>query len=604
MPDDEHTSSPGWVAHRPLVASHRHAFALVGAVVIVAAFFAEVRAVLPFPAWVAYVVALHLVAQWRRDALAVAGLASVVLTLLVLGIPPSGPHRNLLSSATGCVALAITGWLISRHANERHERAQLIEYAPVGLIAVEPGSGRIEFANAKTCELFGYSAEELKGQSLELLVPDRARESHRELRQRMPSMPIPHKMASAREVAARTRDGREIFVQVILNSWTVRGRTSVLAAVVDVTARRALEATSVRLEHELQAFIESMPAAVSMKSTDGRYLLANKHFAAIYGIPADGITGKTDQEIFPSELADVLHESDQLVMRASHETLSEDTVHRPDGTRVYSTIKFPLRNERNDVYATAAIALDITDRVEAQQQLARYARELERSNEDLQQFAYVASHDLQEPLRMVSGYCHLLSTRYKGRFDQDADEFLQFATEGAERMKRLIDDLLAYSRLGSRPTTPGDVSMDAVVADAIHNLQLAIAESEARIDVPPLPNLYGDRLRLVQLFQNLLSNALKFRGTSPPHIQIAAERSGEHWQFSVRDNGIGFNPAQADRIFLMFRRLHARGTYPGTGIGLALCRRIVEQHGGRIWAESAVGTGSTFVFTLRGGTGS
>lgn len=199
---------------------------------------------------------------------------------------------------------------------------------------------------------------------------------------------------------------------------------------------------------------------------------------------------------------------------------------------------------------------------------------------------------------MVSGYCHLLATRYKGQLDQDADDFLRFATEGAERMKHLVDDLLAYSRLGSLPSRLGDVDLAAVVSESTRNLQLAINDTGATIHIGSLPHLRGDHARLVQLFQNLLSNALKFVSEAPPVIRIEARPDGDAWAFRVIDNGIGFDGKQAERIFLMFRRLHPRGKSPGTGIGLALCRRIVEQHGGRIHAESSPGRGSTFHFTL------
>jgi light-regulated signal transduction histidine kinase (bacteriophytochrome) len=224
--------------------------------------------------------------------------------------------------------------------------------------------------------------------------------------------------------------------------------------------------------------------------------------------------------------------------------------------------------------------------------------ELARSNAELEQFAYIASHDLQEPLRMVSSYVQLLERRYKGRLDQDADEFIAFASEGALRMQRLINDLLAYSRVGTRGKTFEHVALEAVLSQALENLQLAIKEKNARIWHDPLPGAYGDSGQLAQVFQNLIDNAIKFRSDRPPEVQISASIEGNDCICSVRDNGIGIAPEFVGRLFTLFQRLHTRKEYPGTGLGLAICKRIIERHGGRIWVESRPAEGSTFYFSL------
>ncbi len=235
----------------------------------------------------------------------------------------------------------------------------------------------------------------------------------------------------------------------------------------------------------------------------------------------------------------------------------------------------------------------------ARQELERSVAELARSNEELQQFAYVASHDLQEPLRMVSSYTQLLGKRYKGRLDSDADDFIAFAVEGANRMQKLIQDLLAYSRVSRQRTEPETVSAETVMGHVLHNLRMALEESGAVVTHDPLPTLRVDERQLMQLLQNLVSNAIKFRGPDPLRIHVSAKRVGEEWLFSVRDNGIGIDAQYAERIFVIFQRLHTREEYPGTGIGLAICRKIVERHGGRIWVESELGKGATFYFTFR-----
>jgi signal transduction histidine kinase len=231
-------------------------------------------------------------------------------------------------------------------------------------------------------------------------------------------------------------------------------------------------------------------------------------------------------------------------------------------------------------------------------ELNKVTIELERSNQELLQFAYVASHDLQEPLRMVAGFTSLLERRYKDKLDRDAQEFIRFAVDGAVRMQKLIDDLLTYSRVGSHHIPFEAVDCNYLLDQAIINLRVAIEESHAVITRGNLPMVPCNGLQMIQLFQNLISNAVKFRGTDPPRIHIAAERRGEEWLFSFRDNGIGIDPQYHDRIFKIFQRLHSRDEYAGTGIGLALCMKIVELHKGRIWMESELGKGTTVYFTL------
>ena len=230
--------------------------------------------------------------------------------------------------------------------------------------------------------------------------------------------------------------------------------------------------------------------------------------------------------------------------------------------------------------------------------LDRHAQNLARSNADLEQFAYVASHDLQEPLRMISSYSGLLSQRYKDKLDTDAADFLGYITDGASRMQRLIQDLLAYSRAGSEDSDLVLVDCEEVLARVGSNLGLTIQESNAEVSHDPLPSVHGDFMQLCRLFQNLIGNAVKFRGDQPPQIHVGVESQGDHWLFSVRDNGIGISPHYKERIFTIFQRLHTKEEYPVTGIGLAICKKIVEKHGGNIYVESETGKGSTFYFTL------
>ena len=237
-------------------------------------------------------------------------------------------------------------------------------------------------------------------------------------------------------------------------------------------------------------------------------------------------------------------------------------------------------------------------RRQAEEDLARKADELVRSNADLEQFAYVASHDLQEPLRMVAAYTQLLAERYRGKLDEDADKFMGYASEGALRMQTLIQDLLAFSRVGRSGAACGRVDCDAAMEEVVLSLGPAIQESGAVVTHGALPAVWADRSQMTQVFQNLVGNAIKFRGKEPPAISVQAEKAGQHWLFSVSDNGIGIAPEYAENIFVVFQRLHARTEYPGNGIGLAICKKIIERNGGKIWVEAQAGHGSVFKFTM------
>lgn len=241
---------------------------------------------------------------------------------------------------------------------------------------------------------------------------------------------------------------------------------------------------------------------------------------------------------------------------------------------------------------------EIEERRLAEERLKKTLDDLARSNTELENFAYVASHDLQEPLRMISSYTQLLSKRYKGQLDEKADQFIEFTVDGAKRMQQLIHDLLEYSRVATRGKPFAPVETNEIIRTVLNNLQISIKKNNALITYDNLPLVQGDDIQLMQLFQNLISNSLKFKSNRTPEIAIRAEDKGSEWLFSVRDNGIGLDPQFKDRIFIIFQRLHEREEYPGTGIGLAVCKKIVERHGGRIWVESEPGEGAAFLFTI------
>lgn len=342
---------------------------------------------------------------------------------------------------------------------------------------------------------------------------------------------------------------------------------------------------------QLYAVVENSPSAIFTKGTDGKYQLVNQNYADLLGRTPEEIIGKTGAQILDRDMAEEIAREDEQILHEGRALVSERRIRRGDTEFILLSTKFPLYDSHDQLRGIGGIWTDISER-------AKLIEDLRRSNAELEQFAYVASHDLQEPLRMVSSYMQLLESRYKDKLDEDAQEFIDFAVDGAGRMQRLIQDLLAFSRVGTHGKAPEAVQSADALEVALSNLATAIEENQAEVQAGELPAVMADFNQLVQVFQNLVGNAIKFRGDDPPQVRIDALRRGGQIQFSVADNGIGFNPKHAERIFVIFQRLNNRAAYGGTGIGLAICKKIIERLGGRIWVESKEGHGSTFYFTL------
>ncbi len=346
----------------------------------------------------------------------------------------------------------------------------------------------------------------------------------------------------------------------------------------------------------------------------------------VYNSPSyERILGYTREQLEATSAFEQIHPDDrEKVKDAAAEAIRngvgqriEYRMRHGDGSwRCLESTASAILGEDGNVEKLVIVNRDITDRKLAEDalqehknhleelvatrtaELARKVEELAGSNRDLEQFAYVASHDLQEPLRMVASYTQLLAHRYRGKLDSDADEFIGFAVDGASRMQQLIEDLLSYSRLTTRGKALTWTQSETACNTAIRNLQESVKDSNAVVRVGSLPEVFADAGQLTALFQNLIGNAIKYREQRSPEIQVDARLRGQEWVFSVQDNGIGIEPQYFERIFQMFQRLHSRKDYPGTGIGLAACKKIVERHGGRIWVESRPGEGSTFFFTI------
>ena len=359
--------------------------------------------------------------------------------------------------------------------------------------------------------------------------------------------------------------------------------------------RRVEQLTRDALEFN-QKIVDNAPVGIALYDASGQCLRANDALAEIIGLRTDALVRQNFRELPSWQDSGLLALANDVLHRGITEGTELHLVSsagREIRTRVVMT-SLLARNEQH----LLAIFQDLTDRERAEEDLKRYAGALEQSNRELEHFAYVASHDLQEPLRKIASFSELLQRRYQGQLDESADRYLAFIIDGALRMRTLINDLLAISRVTTRGGAFALTDCTELLTQVLEDLEIAIRESKATITSDPLPTVSGDRTQLGQVLQNLIGNAIKYRSDSPPRIHVSARRKRSEWVISVRDNGIGIEPQYFERIFVIFQRLHTRTEYSGTGIGLALCRKIVERHGGRIWVESTPGQGSTFLFTL------
>jgi PAS domain S-box-containing protein len=462
----------------------------------------------------------------------------------------------------------------------------MVEAAPSGMVMIDH-AGCIVFANREVERLFGYPRDELIHRPIEQLLPPRYRDRHPAFRDAFFQAPETRAMGAGRELFGMRKDGTEIPVEIGLNPIETEDGMCVVASVVDISARR-------RAENHFRVAVESSPSGVVMVDQEGRMVLVNRETERLFGYARDELLGQPIEMLVPLPVrgahpdfrAGFLSHPEPRAMGAGRDLYGR----RKDGGEVPVEIGLtPVATEEGSFVIGSIV--DITERKNAE-------LELRRSNAELERFAYVASHDLQEPLRTVASYVQLLARRYRDRLDADANEFIDFAVNGAKRMQLLIEDLLAYSRVGTRGGSPVATDAGAAVDSALDGLRAAIQETGAAVTRDPLPSVVVDPAQFTQLITNLVGNAIKFRGTEPPRVHVGAVRDGDKWTFSVRDNGIGIDPQYFERIFVIFQRLHGREEYSGTGIGLAICQKIVERHGGRIWVESAPGQGAAFLFTL------
>jgi PAS domain S-box-containing protein len=414
------------------------------------------------------------------------------------------------------------------------------------------------------------------------------------------------------EYRMRHRNGSWVWVMARgkIYEHDESGRPSHMAGTItDVTVRHRMESAMRERERLLRAVLEAMPTSVLIADSRGTVTASNPaadelwHGAQHVGIERydvfHGWWADSGQAIEPHDWA--------LARAIEKRQTSRDEVieiEAADGQRkTLLNFAAPITDDRGQIEGAIAVAQDITHVMQLQKDLLRRSRELEDSNKELEQFAYAASHDLQEPLRKITSFVQLFARRYSDKVDKNAQEYIDIIVEGAQRMKSLIDDLLRYSRVTGGERAFTTVDLQQIFNGVRKDLELQLQETRTTIDADPLPVLTGDSSQLRALLQNLISNAIKFRSERAPHIEVRCRREGMQHVLSVSDNGIGIDPKYFDRIFVLFQRLHTRAEYPGSGIGLAICKKIVERHGGRIWVESVPGEGSTFYFALPAQTG-
>lgn len=349
----------------------------------------------------------------------------------------------------------------------------------------------------------------------------------------------------------------------------------------------------------LDLIIESLPDMVFVKDAkELKFVHFNRAGENLIGVPRAQMLGKTDYDLFPTDEADGFTKKDREVLKKGEPVeIPEEVILTKKGKRLLRTVKVPIVKARGRYKYLLGISEDITEKRKADLKMNKLMLELERSNHELEEFAHVASHDLQEPLRMVAGFCHMLERQYKSQLDARGQMYIQCAVDGVQRMHKTIDALLSYAELGSTDAKAELVDLNAVLEDVLSDLSAMIKRKHATIYAPVLPTVYGQRVQLTQVFINLIGNALKFTRQKPV-IKIACAKKGSHWEFEIKDNGIGIHKSHFEKIFLIFQRVYSDKEYQGKGIGLAVCKKVIAHHHGRIWLESVEGKGTSFFFTL------
>ena len=480
---------------------------------------------------------------------------------------------------------------------ESEERYRTLAETSPDMIFVIDADDRVRYVNSRAARQFGKTPEEAIGSKRTELFPASMAESQ------TPGLQQVFKTGEPQSIESSVLfSGIQRWLDTSLVPLRdMEGKiTSVMGVSRDVSDRKAAAAALEESEQRFRRSIIGAPFPIIIHAEDGEVITINQAWTDLTGYTHDDIPTISEWTLkgYGEQRQPVQEEIENLYNLEEPIAEGEYTITTASGeTIVWDFSSAALGRLPDGRQIVISMAMDVTERNTAEEKIQKANDDLARSNAELERFAYVASHDLQEPLRMVTSYLQLLERRYKDRLDGDALEFINYAVDGSIRMKTLISDLLAYSRVGTRGKDFAPVECKLVLERVLQNLQISIQEAGAEITQDALPQVLGDEVQLESLFQNLIGNAIKFRGEDPPRIHVGLKREAKNWVFSVSDNGIGIDHQYFERIFIIFQRLHTRQDYSGTGIGLAISKRIVERHGGRIWIESQPGAGTTFYFT-------
>lgn len=446
--------------------------------------------------------------------------------------------------------------------------------------------GIIHDINLSMQKMIGYSPEELSDKNLFELVPESYREEARKK--------IEEGFVGAYEIRIKRKDGSDFPAEIIVKESEIQGKKVRVASIRDLSDKKFAD-------HEIRKLstaVKQSPVSIVVTNTRGNIEFVNPAFTRVTGYSSEEVIGKSTSVLKSGKTPDSVYKSLWKTIAAGKVWRGEFLNKKKNGELYWEeAVIAPVKNE-GKISNYLGIKENITQRKASEQKLRETLKELERSNKDLEQFAYASSHDLQEPLRKIRNYSELIVDKYKSQIDEQGKQYFDIISRGTIRMQNLIDDLLAYSRVSSKGQTFEDVDMNKIIRDVEDNLELTIFKSKARISASKLPYVRGDASQLYLLFQNLISNAIKFRSDVPPEITVKAELRKKSVLICVQDNGIGMDMKYADKVFTVFQRLHSREDYEGTGIGLAICKKIVERHFGNIWLESEPGKGTRFYVEL------
>jgi len=476
------------------------------------------------------------------------------------------------------------------------------EFLPDGALIVNR-EGEIVHVNAELEKIFGYSREEIIGRSIEILVPDRFASQHVEDRKRYISAPRRRPMGTGLDLFGRRKDGSEFPVDISLTPLKTGEDTVVMGVIRDYTWRKRGEEAAYRLA----AIVESSADAIIGKTLDDLIFSWNAGAEKIYGYSSEEVIGRPVSILIPPDRSDESAEFLEKIMRGERIENYETIRVRKDGKQIHVSMTVsPIEDSAGNIIGGSAITRDITDRKRAEEEirgvnekLGRLYESCEATNKELETFSYSVSHDLRTPLVAIGGLARCLLEDYSGRVDEKGREFLSAISKKTDLMRRLIDDLLAFSRSGRQALKESNVDMNELAKNVIEELKLVETGRVLQLDLRSLPSIRGDQLMIRQVLMNLLSNAMKFTRPKPAaRIEIGGKEEARGNTYYVKDNGVGFDMADASKLFEVFKRLHSSQEFEGTGVGLAIVWRVIQRHGGRVWAEGKSGEGATFYFTL------